>query len=191
MKIHTRTKRLKGGNAAFTLTEMTAAMLIMAIVILGMGLTFVDSSRGWARVYGRACEGVVADAFAARRAFDSIARRSVMDSCSLAAGGDSIVLFYYNDSTSASPDRYARFYLFDDELRVERGDILDDAIHQYEYSAWSAEHYSATGWVTLAGSVTDVGFSANGACVRMILKLDDGTVSMTVTTSANRHNRLN
>jgi prepilin-type N-terminal cleavage/methylation domain-containing protein len=191
MKRKTRTKRSRAGYRGFTLTEMAAAMLIMTIVVLGMGVTFVDSSKGWTRMYDRAYEGVVGDAFAARRAFDAVVRRSVTDVCRLSADGRSIVVFYYADSGSTAVDRYARFFLQGDELRVEYGVIHSAVALVNEYGHWGAEHYSVSSGITLAQSVTDVNFSVNGACARMILKLDDGTVSMTVSSSANRHNRSN
>lgn len=160
----------------FTLTELMMATVIAAIVILGMGTVLVDSHRGWSRTYNRVYGDVVTDGYVARKTFDAVVRKSSIKRELL---GDGMVeVYYYNDpETSTRIDRYARFYTADEKLLVDYGELDTDG---------NPQGYPHT--VTLARNVESASFSIAGNCVRMTLRLDNGSEALTVMSSAIRHN---
>jgi prepilin-type N-terminal cleavage/methylation domain-containing protein len=160
----------------FTLTELAVVIAIASIVMLSMGTVLVDTQRGWNQMFNRVNNGVVNDGYAARKAFDAVVRKSSKIREEL--GDGEVVLYYYNDPASSTRlDRYARFYAADTELLVVYGK-LDSEWNQYEQ----------TSPITLADNVEAVSFYVNGACVQMVLRLDNGSESLIVLTSAIRHN---
>jgi len=160
----------------FTLIELVVVLAIAPIVILSIGIVLVDSQRGWNQMFNRVNNGVVNDGYVARKAFDAVVRKSSKIREDL--GDGEVVLYYYNDPASSTMlDRYARFYAADTELLVVYGK-LD--------SEWNP--YEQTSPITLADNVEAVNFYVNGACVQMVLRLDNGSESLIVMTSAIRHN---
>lgn len=160
----------------FTLTELAVVVAMAPIVILSMGIVLVDSQRGWNQMFNRVNNGVVSDGYVARKAFDAVVRKSSMNSERLDDG--EVELYYYNDpENSTRLDGYARFYADDTELLVVYGK-LDSEWNQYDQ----------TPAITLANNVEAVNFYVNGDCVQMVLRLDNGSESLIVMTSAIRHN---
>ena len=159
---------------AFTLIEMTIAMAMATIVVSGTGILLMESQRGWSEMYNRVYDG---DAYVARKTFDSVVRKSSIKRELL--GSDWVEVYYYADpDTSTRLDRYARFYVTDEnELLVDYGDVDAGGIS-----------LGATTTVTLAHNVTAASFSAVGACVRMTLMLDNNSGSPMVVSSSVRHN---
>ena len=77
-----------------------------------------------------------------------------------------------------TPDRYARFFLLNRELLLERG-------------AWSpADRYPRTplGTSTLCSNVLSCAFAREQESVQMVLKLDNGSQAATIVSSAVMHN---
>ncbi len=160
----------------FTLTELAVVVAIVPIVILSMGIVLVDSQRGWNQMFNRVNNGVVNDGYVARKAFDTVVRKSSIIREDLSDG--EVVLYYYNDPASSTRiDRYARFYADDTELLVVYGKVD---------SEWNP--YEQASAITLADNVEAVNFYVNGACVQMVLRLDNGSEALIVITSAIRHN---
>ena len=89
---------------------------------------------------------------------------------------DEVEVYYYNDPVSSTYlDRYAIFYKAGTELLVDYGQLdLDGNPTDIIQS------------VTLCDNVEAINFSKNGACIQMVLRLDDGSESLVVMTSAIR-----
>ena len=158
----------------FTLTELGAVLVLAPIVMLSMGLVLADSQKGWNQLYNRLNNGLEVNGYVARRAFDTIVRKSSVNGDSFDV--NEVEVYYHNDPVnSIDLDRYARFHKAGTELRVEHGQLDSngnpaDIIHV----------------VTLCENVEAVNFSKNGASIQMVLKLNDGSKSYTVMTSAMR-----
>lgn len=161
----------------FTLTELAVVMAITSIVMLSMGIVLVDSQRGWNQMFNRVNSGVVADAYVARKAFDAVVRKSSMNRERL-VGDSEVELYYYNDPVSSTRlDRYARFYTAGTKLLVDYGQLDSNGNPGGQIQT-----------ITLADNVEAVNFYVNGAYVQMVLRLDNGSESLVVMTSAMRHN---
>ena len=165
----------------FALIELIIAMVMAIIVVFGIGVVLVDNQRGWHRMYNRVYGDVVTDGYVAKRAFDAVVRKSSVNERrpTLGETGEYAEVYYYQDSTSAEPDRYARFYTDGDELLVDHGEL--DTSTGYPQPASSK--------MTLARNVTNASFSVFGTSVRMILDLDNSSEAITLTCSAVRHNK--
>jgi len=161
--------------------ELTATIAMAGIVILGIGIVLADSHRGWTRMYSRVYSDVVTDSYVARKAFDAVVRKSSLKRCELGNSGEFVTVYYYQDANSTELDRHARFYISGEQLLVVYGDGSFDS-----EGIWQAT--SASGPVTLARNVISARFLVDGTSVRMILRLDNGKETMTVTSSAVRHN---
>lgn len=168
-------QQMRKNRRGFTLTEFTVVMVIAPVVIITMGFVLVDSHRSWNQMFNRVNNGVVKDGYVAVKAFDAVVRKSSITQEYL--GDDEVVLYYYNDPASSTwLDRYARFYATGTKLLVDYGK-LD--------SEWNP--YDQAPAITLADNVEAVNFSVRGACVQMLLRLDNGSESHIVITSAIRH----
>jgi len=165
----------------FTLIELMTTITAALIIVLGVGITIVDSHRGWHRLYNRVQGDVVTDSYVARNTFDAVVRKSSIKRCELGNSGEFVEVYYYQDPNSLELDGYARFYISGEQLLVVYGDGTIDA-----GGSWVAT--SASTPVMLAHNVKSCRFSVDGTCVQMILSLDNGSETMTVSTSAVRHN---
>ena len=158
----------------FSLTELGAVMAMAPVVMLSMGLVLADTQRGWNQMYTRLNNGVAIDAHVARRAFDATVRKSSMSYEQFDA--DEVEVHYYNDPVSSTYlDRYAKFHKDGAELLVEHGQLDSNG-----------NPIGTPQTITLADNVEAVDFSQYGASVQMVLRLDDGSESLTVMTSAMR-----
>ena len=162
----------------FTLTELMLTTLLCTIVILGIGVVLADSHRGWNRMYTRVHGDVVTDGYIAKKAFDAVVRKSTSKRCELDIDGQFVEVYYYQSIASKEPDRYAIFFIKGQELFVNYGEL--------EAGTWNPT--STTSTVILAQNVQRGNFTFTGACVKMVLELDNGSEAITVTSSAIRHN---
>jgi len=165
-------KRLTASRG-FTLIELMITISIMVIVILAIGIALVDGQRGWSIQYDRIYSDVVTDGYVARRKFDAVMRTASRDKFLLDDAGSWVEVYYYADDTSTVVDRYARFYTANGNLNVEYGQ-LDPTV------TLSVE--------TVCGNVSGCTFEQLGRSIQMILKLDNGTQTNTVISSAVTHN---
>jgi type II secretory pathway pseudopilin PulG len=176
-----KSKALKN-RYGFTLIELIQALAMSAIVILAIGVLLYDSQRGWNTMYERVYGDVTTEAYAARKAFDAICRKSSVNRYTLGGSNEFLEVYYYQDgSTSSMPDRYARFYEAGSELVVEHGDLQE--------GTYTPDPGIESSVLTLATNVTSARFFVSGSCVQMIATLDDGENSAVITTSAVRHNQ--
>ena len=168
-----KTKKTKG----FTLVELMVTVLAAVIVIAGAGIILVDSQRGWNKMYNRVHGDVTTDAYVARRGFDTVVRKSTISRSLVDADGQFVEVYYYQDFNSVSPDRFSNFYRNGLLLLVDYG----------EYD-WDSKTTTPLSTVTLARNVKAVNFSIQGVSVQMLLTLDDEKESVTLVSSAVRHN---
>lgn len=160
----------------FSLIELAVAMIMAFIVILTVGTVLVGSQRGWSRMYNRVYGDVVTDGYVARKTFDVVVRKSSTKRELL--GDGEVELYYYSDVASPTRlDRYARFYKADEELLVDYGELDADG-----------DPLGASFTQTLAHNVKVADFSVAGVCVKMLLRLDNGSEALTVMSSAVRYN---
>jgi hypothetical protein len=162
-----------------TLIELSITMLISTIVVAGIGISMVDSQRGFKQMYERTQGEVTTDAYVARATFDRICRKSSIQRCLPAIGelGSYAEVYYYNDANSTTPDRYTQF-------RVANGTLLAD--HGIYNITTKAKTLIST--ETLATNVTAWQFAMQGSSVIMTLSLQKGNQPLTVTCSSLRHN---
>ncbi|MFH1883557.1 MAG: type II secretion system protein [Planctomycetota bacterium] len=165
-------KRLTASRG-FTLIELLTAMAIMIIVILAIGVALVDGQRGWNIQYGRIYSDVVTDGYVARRKFDAVLRKASREKFLIDPAGGWVEVYYYANDASTVVDRYARFYVADGELNIEYGQLDPKETLSIE---------------TVCGNVSGCTFEQLGRSIQMILKLDNGTQTNTVISSAVTHN---
>jgi hypothetical protein len=158
----------------FTIIEVMLAAALAIIVILGIGVVLVDSQRGWNRMYDRIYADVVSDSFVARKMFDSIVRKASREQILIDDAGGWVEVYYYAGSGSTDLDRYARFFLVDDQLHVEHGKV---------------EPRETLNVYTVCENVSSCVFKASGRSIQMILTLDNGSQTASVVTSAVMHNQ--
>jgi len=161
--------------AGFTIIELMITATTLFIILLGIGVALVDSQRGYHRMYDRVHGAVATDSYAAKAVFDKVIRRSSRKRYVLGTGN--LAVFYYSAPSSPSLDRYANF-------RTEAGNLYVD----YGLVDSDGTPLNASNTVLVARNVLAASFSVDGACVKMVLKLDDGKEKVTVACSALRHN---
>jgi prepilin-type N-terminal cleavage/methylation domain-containing protein len=184
MKARTRKK-----NNGFTLIELMVTIFIATIVLFAIGVVLADSHRGWWRMWERENEGIVPNAYVARKTFDGLVRqatirRQLVDGEPYETiGNTSLRVYYY--SAPADPifqlDRYATLRLAGSTLVVDYGDL--------QPGTW--EPQGDPGTMVLAEDVEAVEFTVQGNAIRMELTLETGRQTMTVAVCAYRHNDHN
>ena len=184
-------KKIVTARFGFTLIELMVTILIASIVLLGAGIVLVDAHKGYNDMYSRIYGSVVTEAYISRITFDRVCRKASMSYRDAATEGDTSqqVVYYYSPSNitmadaTPIPDRYSRFYTNGGSL------LLDDgpAILVGEDLTMGA----VSNTITVANNVTSAVFlelSIDNPSLQMILTLDDGSDSLTVTCSSVRHN---
>jgi len=164
-----RTRRQKKG---FTLVELMVGVAFVGIAIVGVGIVLIDGQRGWNVMYDRIYSGVSTDADIARRTFDRVVRKSSKSNILADETGTWVEVRYYQDSASTYLDQYARFYILGNELKVEYGTI-DTDLNTYESSTQ-----------TLCSNVSSCAFVLVEGSVQMVVKLDNGSETAVVVSSA-------
>lgn len=163
---------------AFTIIELMIAAAALAIVIVGVGASLYHAHQSWADTFDRVHGHITTDAYAAKRTFDSIVRKSSLETKKPKLGKDnqSIELYYYLTPTSTNLDGYALLQIENNDLVVTYGK-LDAAAKQIELSKDILVH-----------NTKDIKFTVDGANVRMTLTIEDqNRNTMYVTASAVRH----
>ncbi|MCJ7730401.1 MAG: hypothetical protein MUO27_11070, partial [Sedimentisphaerales bacterium] len=134
------------------------------------------SVRGWQTAYGHAFSDVAIESYSARKAFDGIIRKAVSQDFWISDTGEELKVKFYAGALSSFPDRYAWFYSAGKELNLKYGS-LDALGEETELST-----------VTVCSSVDSCVFKKDGRSIQMIIKLNNGTQSATIVTSAVMHN---
>jgi len=157
----------------FTVIELMIAMIFLGIVTVGVGIVLADSQRGWNQMYNRIYSGVVTDGHVARRMFDTVIRKASRQNIQVDGAGTWVEVYYYADANSAVVDRYARFYLSGEELKVEHGNLDPGDVLSTR---------------RICPNVSSCVFTTTGTAVQMVLRLDNGSERATVMSSAVAHN---
>jgi hypothetical protein len=158
-----------GKTAGFTIVELMIALVVMVITASAIGAVIVDSQKSWGNLYSSINADVVADGYAAKNKFDSIVRKASSEKIDIDSGKQWVKVYYYLNDSSTSPDAYAKFC-------VENGDLM---VKYYLCSTGVTFDYQ-----TICSNVSSCTFEQKGCSLQMILKLDDGTKTNTVITSA-------
>jgi hypothetical protein len=167
----------KRNYLGFTMVELIAALAMALVVVLTVGVVMSGSHSSWNQIYSRIYSDVVTDAYMAKAVFDSICRKSSNQRCLVDAQGEFAEVYYYEDVNNIRPDKYATFYLNNQNLMVDYGDLVP--------GTWNPLQILNT--VRLARHVQDVDFFVSGNAVTVILNLNDGSQAMTVMCSSIRH----
>jgi len=172
-------KKATTNPKGLTIIELIIAMAVTATVVLGIGIILADSQRSWQRIYDDLNAEIITDSYAARSAFDSVVRKSSREKYLLADDGSWVEVYYYENVSSSSVDRYARFYCVSDAYSFGRLYV--------EYGRWdpaATEPKSPMEVQLICSNVSSCVFKGAGESVQMILVLDDGERTINVVTSA-------
>ena len=174
---HTVNKiRCKG----FTMTELVTVMAIVGIITLGVGVLLANSQKNWGTLFERVYGDSAIDSFAAHKAFDTVCRKASLRKHVLNESGDSLELYYWDDSSTAStPENYARFYQSDDEVFVEYG--------QNKSGTWQPDTEADPATIQIARDVASLKFTFEGTSVQMYLNYTESNM-MPMVCSSVRHN---
>ncbi|MHC4477501.1 MAG: hypothetical protein ACYTEL_17780 [Planctomycetota bacterium] len=160
-------------RGGFTITELVISIVACVIVTLVVGVVLADGQRGWNKMFNRTYSEIVTDSYVARRTFDLVVRNASRERFELDAAGNWLEVYTYSSDTAPDPDHYARFYVSGDQLMLERGQI---------------DPRSTLSVDPICSNVSNCTFCRIGRSAQMVLTLDDGTQSATVTCSAVLHN---
>ena len=158
----------------FTLIELVITVVVSTIVIIGIGVVLADSQRGWNKMYNRVYSDVVTDGYVARKMFDAVIRKASREKLLVDDAGNWIEVYYYADGSSTIIDRYARFYETEGQLNIEYGKL---------------DPRETLTTQTVCENVSDCVFKGTGCSAQMMLTLDNGLQTATVTSSAVMHNQ--
>jgi prepilin-type N-terminal cleavage/methylation domain-containing protein len=169
---------------AFTLVEMSVAMVASSIMFLAIVGVLASSHKEWNQTYERVHGQVVTDAYVVRKVFDRIVRQASVSWCDpLDSVGSSITLgLYPADGFLVEPpgNRYATFSLSDGNLILEEGDLDTSGLKP------ACRGHDST--QTLASHVTSCTFWRSGPCIHMSMVINDGKTELPVALTATRHN---
>ncbi|MHC4287839.1 MAG: type II secretion system protein [Planctomycetota bacterium] len=165
---------------AFTMTELVTVMAIVGIITLGVGVLLANSQKNWGTLYERVYGGSAIDSFTAHKAFDTVCRKASLRKYVLSESGDSLELYYWdNSSTASTPENYARFYQSDDEVFVEYG--------QNHSGTWQPDTEADPTTIQIARDVESLKFTFEGTSVQMYLNYTESNM-MPMVCSSVRHN---
>lgn len=172
----------------FTLIELMVTIFLATVVLFAIGVVLADSHRGWWHMWERENEGIVPNAYVARKTYDRLVRqatirRQLIDGdASKVIGNTSLTVYYYSAPlTALELDKYATFRLAGSTLVVDHGDLRP--------GTWQPQ--GTPGTMVLAEDVEAVEFTVQGTAIRMELTLETTRQTMTVTTCAYRYNDHN
>ena len=164
----------------FTLIEVVVVIAMVGVVTLAVGVLLANSQKSWGNLFERVYGDSAIDSFAAQKAFDTVCRKASLRKHILSESGDSLELYYWDNSSMASiPENYARFYQSDDDLFVEYGKTQTDA--------WQPDTETDPTTIQVARDVDSAKFTLEGTSVQMYLNYTD-TAMMPVVCSSVRHN---
>ena len=162
------------------MTELVTVMAMVGIITLGVGVLLANSQKSWGTLFERVYGDSAIDSFAAHKAFDTVCRKASLRKYVLSESGDSLELYYWdNSSTASTPENYARFYQSDDEVFVEYG--------QNQSGTWQPDTEADPTTIQIARDVASLKFAFEGTSVQMYLNYTE-TNMMPMVCSSVRHN---
>jgi prepilin-type N-terminal cleavage/methylation domain-containing protein len=171
--------KILANRRGVTLLELLVTMAIASIVMLGASAIIVDAHYGWSTMYQRIHGDVMSDAYFASTRFDAMCRKADGGTVRIETAPPLLEVYYYSvpnvgNVYDLSPDLFVQFYLNGTELIQDIGDIATSTVTSSE---------------VIASDVTELKFSASGGKgVQMLLTLNNGEESITVTCGSIRHN---
>ena len=176
MRQKSQTIRVRG----FTLIEVAVVIAMVGIITLGAGVLLASSQKSWGNLFARVYSDSAIDSFVAQKAFDTVCRKASLRKHVLNESGDSLELYYWDDSSTASiPENYARFYQSADEVFVEYGKTQADA--------WQPDTGTDPMTIQIARHVDSLKFTFEGTSIQMYLNYTDADMTPMVCSSV-RHN---
>ncbi len=170
-------RRLRRG---FTLVELTMAMVATAVMLLAVVNVIAGNHKDYNKTFERVHGDVVRNAQEARGVFDAVVRGSTYRKCLIGSVGEYAEVYYYRTATALALDGYARFYVNNGQLLLERGRLEPGTFN------YALDNSPTTALV--ARHVTSCTISQEGICVSMAITLNDGKIDLPVVTTATRHN---
>jgi prepilin-type N-terminal cleavage/methylation domain-containing protein len=164
----------------FTLIEVMIVIAIAGIITLGVGVLLANGQKSWGSLSERVYGDSAIDSFAVQKAFDAVCRKSSLRKYVLNGAANSLELYYWDTSSTAStPENYARFYLNDEDMFVEYGTT--------QTGTWQPDTGASVTTIKLARDVESLKFTVQGTSVQMFLNYIDEKM-MPVVCSSVRHN---
>ena len=163
------------------MTELVTVMAMVGIITLGVGVLLANSQKSWGTLFERVYGGSAIDSFTTHKAFDTVCRKASLRKYVLSESGDSLELYYWdNSSTASTPENYARFYQSDDEVFVEYG--------QNQSGTWQPDTEADPTTIQIARDIESLKFTVEGTSVQMFLSYTEAAM-MPVVCSSVRHNK--
>lgn len=159
-------------SRGFTMPDLMIGLTIATVCMLAISGVLAGDQRAWLSVYGRVFGDVATGADVARRRFDTLVRQASKIGSVFDSSGAWIEVHYYAEASSSTVDRYARFYVAGGNLKVDYGQVNPRTIDTTQ---------------VLCGNVTSCLFLHTGDAAQMVLTLDDGSHTTTVTSAAVMH----
>ncbi len=174
------TKKVSVQNG-LTIVELVVAMVISAIVMLGVGFVMADAQKAWGVMYSRAYSDLATDSYVVTKTFDSIVRRACGEKFILSPDGNWVEIYYPADANTVVANRYARF------IYEAAGDDSSGRL-SVEYGTLTPEK-EASDTQVICENVSACVFETSGHSAQMLLTLDDGAQTISIVSSAYMHNQ--
>ena len=200
-------------RCGFTLIELMITILAAVILLIGITGILAAGHKNFQTMFRRTSQGVVPDAYAARRAFDLIVRKSSIKRLDPSdvydpLGSNEIYVYYYSDPSNPDPsypgtifegsipDKYAHFYRIGTQFMLDTGSVDRENFGGEEPPTLPRESTLILTNSINSVSVNPVRFTESNHAIQMVLILDSetgssdplGTLQMTVTSTAIQHN---
>ena len=170
----------KKHRKGFTLVEVVTVIAMVGIITVGVGVLLANGQKSWSTLSDRVYGDSAIDSFAAQKAFDTVCRKASMRKHILSESGDSLELYYWDDSSTAStPENYALFYQSGDEVFVEYG--------QNQSGTWQPDTETDPTIIQIARDVDSLKFTFEGTSVQMYLNYTEANMTPVVCSTV-RHN---
>lgn len=189
-------------RSGITLIEVIIAVLAAVILMIGITGILAAGHKNFKTMLKRTSQGVVPDAYVAKRVFDKVVRKSSIKRLDPPEvydleGSNYLYVYYYSNPdfifVGSIPDKYAHFYLNGTQFIVDRGAVSGDFGVPPPDLPINPDHELR---LILANNINSVTFTESNHSIQMVLMLDSetgssdplGTLKMTVTSTAIQHN---
>lgn len=188
-------------RSGITLIEVMMTVLAAVILLIGITGILAAGHKNFQTMLRRTSQGVVPDAYAAKRAFDKIVRKSSIKRLDppeiYSTLSYDLYVYYYSDPTfifeGSIPDKYAHFYLIGTQFILDTGAVSGDFGVSPPDLPINPDRESR---LILANNINSVTFTESNHSIQMVLMLDSetgssdplGTLKMTLTSTAIQHN---
>lgn len=164
----------------FTLIELLVAAASGVILVFCVGTLLAGGQKQWTQMNTRVNGEATVGGYVAARVFDSVCRKATWKTCVLSGNNDLTLYYYPSGSTASIPEKYAQFYINNNQLLVKYGSLKS--------GEWTPDTSVQTTSVVLASSVQSVQFSVQGKAVSMVLSFNAAAGLPPVSCTAVRNN---